>query len=233
MNGGRIDGGTITTTGGAALAAARQLPTTPPPQPNGTLDGVTLNGTLDMSADGAYVAVVDGLTLNTDLYLSGYDAELQFNDGSTVAAGPLVQNATIHLSGPYAVLYNDTSANAVLNNDPSQTVTFGRNVTISGENYTSGIFGPFDNLGTIEQNTAGQFMVDELVNDGSVAGQPGRHRHLDSLAAVSETPTASSSLPASPGATMPTARSRRPGGDAEPATNGPTTAPSRWMPPPP
>ena len=36
-----------------------------------------------------------GLTLDTDLYLSG--GNLNFDDGSTVAVGPLVQSATIHL----------------------------------------------------------------------------------------------------------------------------------------
>ena len=184
LNGGRIDGGTITTTGGAALAAAGNAYYTPPA--NGTLDGVTLNGTLDMSADGAYVAVVGGLTLNTDLYLSGSNADLQFNDGSTVATGPLDNGATIHLIGFYSLLYNNTSGNAVLNNDPTQTVTIGRDVTISGESDTSGIFGSFDNRGTIEQYTAGQLMVNELVNDGSVQAGQGGDIALDNLATVSE-----------------------------------------------
>jgi hypothetical protein len=179
--GGRIDGGTITTAAGAALAAtAGPAYATPIPSnesfstPSGTLDGVTLNGTLDMSADGAYVAVVGGLTLNTDLDLSGAGATLQFNDGTTVAAGPLVKSATIHLSGYGAELSNITGNNATLNNDPSQTVTFGRHVIVSGESANSNVYGPIDNLGTIEQNTAGQLTVDWLVNDGSVeAGQGG------------------------------------------------------------
>ncbi|HEV8061687.1 MAG TPA: S53 family peptidase, partial [Gemmataceae bacterium] len=190
LNGGRIDGGTITTTGGAALIAPEGSPYTPPA--NGTLDGVTLDGTLDMSAFGAYVAVVDGLTLNTDLYLSGYDAELQFNGGSSVTAGALAQNATIHLSGPFATLYNNTSSNAVLNNDPSQTVTIGRHVTISGESFTNGVFGPFDNLGTIEKTSAyspyypGQLLVFGLVNDRSVQAGQGVTVELDSAATVSQ-----------------------------------------------
>ena len=183
LNGGRIDGGTIATTGGAALVAAGNAYYTPPA--NGTLDGVTLNGTLDMSADGSYVVVVDGLTLNTDLYLSGDNSELQFDDGSAVAAGPLVQNATIHLIGAYSVLYNDTSPNGVLNNDPNQTVTIGSHVTISGESYSSGVFGPFDNLGTIETNTACHLLVFELVNDGSVEAGQGGNVTLDRAGTVS------------------------------------------------
>ncbi len=176
LNGGRIDGGTITTTGGAALAAA-----------SGTLDGVTLNGTLDMSADGATVAVVDGLTLNTDLDLSGSGADLQFNDGSTVEAGPLVQNATIHLSGAGAFLFNNTGQNALLNNDPSQTVTVGRGITISGESTSSGVYGPIDNQGTIEQNTDGQMTVVELANDGTVEVSQGGTVTVDSQVAVAFT----------------------------------------------
>jgi hypothetical protein len=163
--GGRIDGGTITTAGGAALVAT-YVPTFATTY-GATLDGVTLNGTLDMSAAGAFVAVVDGLTLNTDLYLDG--GELQFNDGSTVAVGPLVQSATIYLGG--GGLYNVSSSNLGLNNYPSQTVTVGRHVTISGPGY---IQGPIGNEGTIEQNSAGQLTVAGLVNDGSIeAGQGG------------------------------------------------------------
>ncbi len=167
LNGGRIDGGTIATAGGAALVATQGTDLwgfTYVPMPGGTLDGVILDGTLDMSQGNDYVAVADGLTLNTDLYLSGWGATLQFDDASTVAAGSLVQGATIHLSGPYATLYNNTSSNAVLNNDPSQTVTIGRNVTISGESYIDGLFGPVHNLGSI----TGSFLVEELANDGSV-----------------------------------------------------------------
>jgi hypothetical protein len=180
---GRIDGGTITTTGGAALTPGGGGDYSPPASV--TLDGVTLSGSLDMSVYGAYVVIVGRLTLNTDLYL-GQTADLQFNGDSSVVAGALVQYATIHLGGPYAVLYNNSSPNSLLNNDPSQMATIGSGVTISGEAFTNGIFGPFDNLGTIEQNTAGQLLIYELDNDGTVkAGQSG-YVVLDSQATVSE-----------------------------------------------
>ncbi len=174
LNGGRIDGGTITTTGGGALAASFPVyaPSVYPSfdfqRPSGTLDGVTLNGTLDMSAYDADVVVVNGLTLNTDLYLSGYGAELRFDDGSTVSAGPLVQSATIHLSGDYTQLYNFTVNNLELNNDPSETVTLGRNVTVSGDSGNCRMIGPIDNLGTIAH-----LGVIALINDGSVEASQG------------------------------------------------------------
>jgi hypothetical protein len=180
---GRIDGGTITTTGGAALTPGGGGDYSPPASV--TLDGVTLSGSLDMSVYSAYVVIVGRLTLNTDLYL-GQTADLQFNGDSSVVAGALVQYATIHLGGPYAVLYNNSSPNSLLNNDPSQMATIGSGVTISGEAFTNGIFGPFDNLGTIEKNTAGQLLIYELDNDGTVkAGQSG-YVVLDSQATVSE-----------------------------------------------
>jgi hypothetical protein len=169
--GGRIDGGTIIGTGGSDLVAAGTAG--PSPNNNATLDGVTLDCPLDMSAQGAYVAIVNGLTLNTDLSLSGSLAELQFDDGSTLSVGALVKSATIHLKGSYAFLYNATSTNALLNNDPSQTPTIGQGITISGENSISGLFGPFDNRGSIAQYTRGSMQVEELDNDGAVAAQSG------------------------------------------------------------
>jgi hypothetical protein len=168
--GGRIDGGIIAATGGANLVAdgpAFVLANNP------TLDGVILDCPLDMSADGAHVAIVNGLTLNTDLSLSGYLAELQFNDGSALTAGTLVKSAVIHLKGSFSFLYNATSPNALLNNYPSQTPTIGQGITISGEANPSGLFGPFDNRGTIAQYTKGYMLVEELDNDGSVAVQSG------------------------------------------------------------
>jgi hypothetical protein len=168
--GGRIDGGIIAATGGADLVAPGYISSE---ANDGTLDGVTLDCSLDMSAQGAYVAIVDGLTLNTDLTLSGYLAELQFNDGGTLTVGALVNGAVIHLKGGYSFLYNATSPNALLNNYPSQTPTIGQGITISGERATSGLFGPFDNRGAITQYTSGYMQVEELSNDGSVAVQSG------------------------------------------------------------
>ena len=137
---------------------------------DGTLDGVTLDGTLDMSAQfgDQVVNVMGGLTLDTDLYLSG--GNVNFDDGSTVAVGPLVHAATIHLNGDYATLENFSS----------QTVTIGRGITISGEGPDSPIDGPIDNLGTITQNGAGEIFASGLVNDGSIQVSNGGAVNLDS-----------------------------------------------------
>lgn len=121
LAGGRIDGGTIATVGSAALIATFGAgnPTADPFYfgYGNTLDGVTLDGTLDMSMSasgityiggsptyyGAYVSVVDGLTLNAPLDVSGSYATLDFND-----ANPLILNADLDVSGSNAALnFND------------------------------------------------------------------------------------------------------------------------------
>jgi hypothetical protein len=112
-----------------------------------------------------------GLTLDTDLYISGAGAQLEFGDGTTLALGSLVKSATIHLSGDDTALYNYSG----------QTVTVGRSITISGESDYRTVAGPINNLGTIEQNGAGQLTVENgLVNDGSIQASNGGGVTLES-----------------------------------------------------
>jgi hypothetical protein len=189
LAGGRIDGGTIATVGSAALIASAggaAQPSVPSYFYGGnTLDGVTLDGTLDMSASGtapsyagAIVFVVDGLTvnkpldlsgsgatlwfndtspliLNADLDASGYSAALDFNARGGVASGPLVTGATIHLSGQYAAFDNVANSYLGFYVPTYPTVTVGRGITISGNSTYSSVIGPIDNLGTIQQNGPG------------------------------------------------------------------------------
>ena len=106
LSGGEIYEGQVTTVGGDNLIAT---------YPGGTLDGVTLNGTLDMSQGSATITIVGGtlngvlnllrrrpagtilggLTLNADVYLSGGGTFLYFNDTNpqAVSAGALVGSA--------------------------------------------------------------------------------------------------------------------------------------------
>ncbi len=164
---GVIEQGTITTSDTSALFAE-----------GGTLDGVTLDGTLNTAYSAGFAEIEGGLTLDTDLYLSNSSVSvLYFDDGSTVAVGPLVQAATIHMSG-----------NAELRNLSSQTVTIGRGITISGEGPNSTISGPIDNLGTIEQIGAGQLDADGVLNHGSVLAGNGGGVTLDSDALIDNSP---------------------------------------------
>ncbi len=91
---GEINQGTITTHGPDDLVAI-----------NGGLSDVTLDGNLDMSGTNAAVTVINGLTLDTDLNVSGAGANLDFEDstGGTLAVGPIVKSATVHLSGDGAL----------------------------------------------------------------------------------------------------------------------------------
>jgi RHS repeat-associated protein len=72
--GGTILGGTITTAGSAQLLAQ-------PLTAGGTLDGVTLNGTLGMTPPGSLVFVAHGLTLNGTLHTAN---TVRFADSSTL-----------------------------------------------------------------------------------------------------------------------------------------------------
>jgi uncharacterized repeat protein (TIGR01451 family) len=74
--GGTILGGTITTAGSARLFAQVLSAA-------GTLDGVTLNGTLDMTPAGSQVFVTHGLTLNGTVHL-GRSNLFRFSDSSTL-----------------------------------------------------------------------------------------------------------------------------------------------------
>ena len=86
LYGGTIDGGTVETTGGAALVATGV---------SGTLDGVTIDGTLDMSTGGDTVTVTDGLTLNGTLDLGPADpangaSTLDFQGAQTLGGTGLI-----------------------------------------------------------------------------------------------------------------------------------------------
>jgi hypothetical protein len=157
---GVIEQGTITTSGTDDLIVDGDYS-------GGMLDGVTLDGTLDMSEQYARVFITGGLTLDTDLYVSGQDAFVFFRDGSTVAAGPFVKSATIHLNGNGSGLYDASWIFGI--NTPA---TLAQSITVSGENPSSFIedySGEIDNQGTVLQNSGGQMRFIGLVNEGSVA----------------------------------------------------------------
>src|SRR5262249_54522585 len=75
--GGTILGGAIYTFGSARLYAQ-------PLTGGGTLDGVTLNGTLDMTPPGSFLFVTHGLTLNGTLHLGRSGTDVRFTDSSTL-----------------------------------------------------------------------------------------------------------------------------------------------------
>ena len=163
--GGSIYQGTITTAGSAGLVATNTA---------STLDGVELDGTLDMSQSDVAVTIVNGITLDTDINVSGYDAGIDFQSEvnpalpQTISVGPLAAGgvATIDLSGNYAFMENYSAA----------PVTIGPGIDIEGNTayyyYGSTITGSFINQGTIEVPNNGTLYIegngDTFTNAGTL-----------------------------------------------------------------
>jgi RHS repeat-associated protein len=145
--GGMIQGGTINASGGSGLIAA-----------NGTLDGLTLNGPLDVTASNTYAVVTNGLTLNGTATL-GYQARIYFNGTQT-------------LGGTGTVFFNNAQYQGLIANTNSMTLTIGPGITVRGGNqwwgdpYSGSVIGystwlgggsntSIVNLGTIGADTSG------------------------------------------------------------------------------
>ncbi|MGO8747146.1 MAG: beta strand repeat-containing protein [Thermoguttaceae bacterium] len=145
--GGRIYQGEVVNTDGSGSTL---IATTS----GGTLDGVTLDVSMDLSGTNVFVWVQNGLTLNADQDLSGVGSSLAFVDWSnpqTVEVGASVSGAAITLSG--------TWANMTIFTSNSYAVTFGTGITINANGPWNWIQGPFDNQGLIEE-TGGVLTID-------------------------------------------------------------------------
>ena len=144
LSGGEIYQGTVTTSGDDDLVATSA---------GGTLNGVTLDGTLDMpqyqSNSGDDVAyVVNGLTLNGTIEL-GEDspADLFWRAGDNVAQT---------IGGTGVIQFNPYGSPATLYNDSNETLTIGPGITIYGgwASSITGTMAGIDNEGTIEEITS-------------------------------------------------------------------------------
>ncbi len=142
--GGTIDGGTVATTGSSTLIATNV---------GGTLaNGVTLNGTLDLtSANGVHVAVTGGLILANSTVLqvgsnAGVFGYVSFNGGTQT------------LGGTGSVLFGTSTANTLWTGQSTGTnLTIGPNILIHGQNGVIGINanqlgGALDGTFTIQGN---------------------------------------------------------------------------------
>ncbi len=160
LSGGEIYQGTITTSGSNDLVATAA---------NGTLDGVTLDGTLNVQS--GPVTIVGGLTLDSNLEIGGYDVGLEFNDPNPQSVNG---TATIFLDGYYDNLTNESTA----------LVTFGSGITILSDvdGVDAAITGPVVNQGSIQQTASyGRLTINGSgwVNQGSIAVQNGSSLYLD------------------------------------------------------
>ena len=124
----------------------------------GVLYGVTLEGTLDMSAEFANVIIAGGLTLDTNLNVSGEYASLFFDDSiaQSVGIGAQVTGATINLSGYEAEI--DTTSDLLQSG--AANVILAPAITIAAESrdYIYGQFGQISIQGTVEDNTSGSIL---------------------------------------------------------------------------
>ena len=157
LQGGTISGGTVSESGGAELAITSS---------GGALNGVTVNGPLDLTANNANATVTNGLTLDGTATL-GYEARLYFSGGSQT------------LAGTGTVVFNNAIWQGLIADSDGMTLTIGAGITIDGGNsqgnegsaigYSYGWGGGSNtsvvNQGTINADTPGMSIV--VIANGS------------------------------------------------------------------
>ena len=157
LAGGSIDQGTVTTSGGNDLVATGT---------GGTLDGVTLDGTLDMTQFyAATISVLDGLTVNGLIELGGanYPAYLTLGGDNDNVAQAIGGTGTIRFGQNYDNLLDLSNA--------SLTVGPGITVLAGPDSYIDSYAG-IVNQGTLDENASGGTLViaapSGFTNSGSV-----------------------------------------------------------------
>lgn len=145
---GRIQGTTITTTNGARMYAY-QAGAQPP-----ILDGVTLNGELDVTGYSAHLTIVNGLKLNGNIYVG--------TQADTTYAGTLRITGTQTLSGNGTIRLGLRACNQLLVTDPGTTLTIGSGITVLG----LGGYNGFGVCGTVAPGVS-------VVNEGTITSSDG------------------------------------------------------------
>jgi RHS repeat-associated protein len=147
LSGGTIIGGTISTTGGAELAGGVG---------GGTLNGVTLQGTLDESL---FFPATVNVTNGTNL-----------DNATILLAGSAQGSNVLHFSGPQtlggtcSIQFTQSLDNMPIV-DTDSSLTIGRNVTIHGITGTVGdTGGTITNNGTIAADGGGAIAVQNFTN---------------------------------------------------------------------
>ena len=141
VGGGTLEGGTVTATGGAEIAVVPASTS----NDNSTLDGVTLSGSLDLSASEATLTVLDGLTVNGTVTLGGpsdtFGSTLSFEGSQTLA-------------GTAEIVFAGGPSESRIQGDYS-TLTIGPDVTIHGQYGSLSSGDILFNQGTIEADATG------------------------------------------------------------------------------
>ncbi len=163
MNGGVIQGGTLTASGGAELLINF-----------GTLDGVALNGPLGIPNGARLYVTTNGLTLNSTMTLASDNlgSILQFNGTAT-------------LGGTGQVVYGGLQPMNDSVYDPTGTLTIGPNITLHG---SSGVLqgsssGSVINQGTIYTDASNLTMnLQYVINQGQLITSNGSSLYLNPFA---------------------------------------------------
>ncbi|MCY2990994.1 MAG: malectin domain-containing carbohydrate-binding protein [Planctomycetota bacterium] len=151
-DGGLVEIGASTITGGTLIATDDPASCVRFTASGGTLDGVAVNGNLDLTAQSSHVTVVDGLALNGTATLGDF-AWLGFS-------------GTQALTGVGTVAFNSSWRNALWLTQSGTTLTIGSEITLrGGANYGSGI----SEIGGGWSNTT-------IINQGTIAGDAAGRR---------------------------------------------------------
>jgi RHS repeat-associated protein len=160
LNGGMVNGGTVTESGSARLQFTNAT---------NTLNAVTFNSDMDLTGDVAAglpsrVEVTGGLTLNAIMHLGSLDAH--FSGIVTFFGSPV-------LGGSGTVVFSGADRNQL-----GGQFTVGPGIMIRGENGT--ISGPFTNQGTISEDVpGGTIWIDgtNWTNSGTIQAMNGEATH--------------------------------------------------------
>ncbi|MCX6922711.1 MAG: hypothetical protein NT154_05775, partial [Verrucomicrobia bacterium] len=169
LNGGRIRGGTVVATNGAALVVGYY---------GGVLDGVVVNGTLDVGNQddiGYSLSVTNGLVLNGTALVGN---PTNYSEGGITFLGSQT------LSGNGTVVFGNSSYNGLVPYYSGDILTIGPGITVRGQSGTIGDSSwwsgsanvGFVNLGTISPNVSGGTILcraESLTNSGNLSASAG------------------------------------------------------------
>ena len=162
LDGGTLQGGLVTSSGGAKVVTASG-------SHGSTLDGVTLDAGLDLTAEGGELAITDGLTL---------DGTATVGDPSDSFGFTLEFIGSQTLDGTGNLVFGGGSGYDQLSVGDGSTLTIGPGITIHG---SSGTIGSDDgdtviSQGTIEADVSGGFLAvnpANFENEGTIGAANG------------------------------------------------------------
>ncbi len=180
-----LQGGTLS---GATVTSDTTITGTSSP---GTLNGITLQGTLDLRTNSSQAFISGGLTLSGGKAFLGNAAGTTYGDLYLIGAAETIDGASGH---PGTITFGLSASNGLINDGITGVLTLGANLTVNG---TAGQINlstePFDNKGTITADpkvlstAAGTITLGgtNWTNDGTIQAQNGDSLTLNGTAVAS------------------------------------------------